>query len=249
MSAFVARLRGRADDRGFTLVEMLVAMVLMGILGSVFIAVMTGAKTSATATRSSQDLNEEARLGMNRMARELRQATALNAVLNPDGPSYSTSNITAVTFKADFNGDGCINGVMPSPVPTPTPTCVANDATNPEVLTYCWDPSATVRQLFLIPGVLSGGNCNVSGAKPILAGQVTAFNLSYRSNAYLADSNNDGVTTWLELDQAGPPFGNNDGQLDTELPSVDSVVIALTVSANGAHVQDYTTQVDLRNLS
>src|SRR5947209_6603435 len=155
MNALVVRLRSRADDRGFTLVEMLVAMVLMGILGSVFIAVMTGAKSSATATRSSQDLNEEARLGMNRMARELRQATALTSVLNPDGPSYSTSNITAGTFKADFNGDGCSNGVMPSPAPTPTPTCVADDP----------------------------------------------------------------------------------------------MVIALTASANGAHVQNYTTQVDLRNLS
>jgi prepilin-type N-terminal cleavage/methylation domain-containing protein len=249
MNRLITRFRARRDDRGFTLVEMLVAVVLMGILGSVFISVLIGAKNSATATRSSQDLNEEARLGLNRMARELRQATVLSSVLNPDGPSYSTSNITALTFSADFNGDGCINGVMPSPTPSPTPTCAANDSSNPEVLTYCWDPSSSVRQLFLIPGTLSGSTCNVSGAKPILAGQVTAFKLSYRSNAYLADSNNDGITTWLELDQEGPPFGNSNGALDSELPEVDSIVIALTVSANGAHVQNYTTQVDLRNLS
>jgi len=249
MIGFVARRRANRDDSGFTLVEMLVAVVLMGIMGTVFMSVILGAKDSATATKSSQDLNEEARLGLNRMARELRQATKLSSVLNPDGPSYTTSNITAVTFSADFNGDGCINGVMPTPAPTPTPTCVANDANNPEVLTYCWDPSATVRQLFLIPGTLTGASCNVTGAKPILAGQVTAFKLSYRSNSYRDDSNNDGITTWLELDQAGPPDGNQNSALDTELPEVDSIVIALTVSANGAHVQNYTTQVDLRNLS
>jgi prepilin-type N-terminal cleavage/methylation domain-containing protein len=249
MTGYLMRLRAKRDDAGFTLVEMLVACVLMGILGTVFLTVLLGANTSATATKSSQDLNEEARLGLNRMARELRQATVLQTVLNPDGPSYNASNVTAVTFSADFNGDGCINGVMPSPTPSPTPTCVANDANNPEVLTYCWDPSATVRQLFLIPGALAGSSCQVAGAKPILAGQVTAFKLSYRSNNYLADANNDGITTWLELDQAGPPLGNEDNALDTELPEVDSVVIALTVSANGTHVQNYTTQVDLRNLS
>ena len=249
MIAAIARRRAHRDDRGFTLVEMLVAVVLMGIMGTVFISVILGAKDSATATKSSQDLNEEARLGLNRMARELRQATMLTSVRNPDGPSYSTSNITAVTFKADFNGDGCINGAMPTPAPTPTPTCVANDANNPEILTYCWDPSASVRQLYLIPGTLTGSTCQVSGAKPILAGQVTAFKLSYRSNIYQDDADNNGVTTWLELDQAGPPDGNRNSTLDTELPEVDSIVIALTVSSNGAHVQNYTTQVDLRNLS
>ncbi len=249
MNTLIGRIRRRRDDAGFTLVEMLVAVVLLAVIGTVFMSVMLAAKDSATATRSVQDLNEEARLGLNRMARELRQATVLTSVLNPDGPSYNVNNITAVTFSADFNGDGCINGVMPSPAPTPTPTCGANDATNPEVLTYCWDPASAVRQLFLIPGTLAGNSCTVAGAKPILAGQVTAFKLSYRSNAYLADSNNDGVTTWLEMDQAGPPFGNSNSALDTELPSVDSIVIALTVSANNQHVQNYTTQVDLRNLS
>src|SRR4051794_421283 len=152
MTGYVARLRAKRDEAGFTLVELLVACVLMGVLGTLFVTVLLGADKSANNSKSSQDLNEEARLGLNRMARELRQATSLQTVLNPDGPSYAPSNITAVTFSADFNGDGCINGVMPNPVPTPTPTCAANDTNNPEVLTYCWDPSATVRQLFLIPG-------------------------------------------------------------------------------------------------
>jgi prepilin-type N-terminal cleavage/methylation domain-containing protein len=238
-----------ARDAGFTLVEMLVAIVLMGVFGSVLLSVVLGARNSATATQSSQDLNEEARNALNRMARELRQATALIAVRNPDGAAYSTSNITSVTFSADFNGDGCINGVMPSPTPTPTPTCVANDPNTPEILTYCWDPSASVRQLYLIPGQLTGSTCQVTGAMPILAGQVTAFKLSYRSNIYLADANGDGITTWSELDAAGPPFGNQDNTLDSELSSIDSIVIDLTVAANGAHTQSYTTQVDLRNLS
>ena len=156
-----------------------------------------------------------------------------------------------MTFTADFDGDGCIDGVASDA----SASCTAYTASNPETLTYCWDPGASVRQLYLIPGSLSGDSCQVTGALPILAGQVTSFKLSYRSNEYLydvtgPDDESYGITTWTELDQAGAPVGNNDDVLnDPELANVDSVVIDLTVSANGNHAQSYTTQVDLRNLS
>jgi prepilin-type N-terminal cleavage/methylation domain-containing protein len=251
MSARFAAIQRRGRDQaGFTLVELLVAIVVLGALGTAFMSTILGASQSANATKSEHDLNEEARLAINRMARELRQATSITNVLNPDGPTYSSSGITAVTFTADFNGDGCIDGVAPSPAPVPAPTCQPYNANNPETLTYCWDPSASVRQLYLIPGTLAGNTCQVAGALPILAGQVTAFKLSYRSNNYLYDANDDGITTWLELDQAGPPVGNQNGQLDApELSHIDSIVIDLSVSANGVHPQSYTTQVDLRNRS
>ena len=248
---FVARrVKASNADAGFTLIEMLVSMLMLGLLGTIFMTMVLGARNSTNATNAQNDLNEEARLALNRMSRELRQASALTAVLNPDGPSYDSSAITAVTFTADFNGDGCIDGVMPTPTPTPVPTCQPYAATNPETLTYCWDPSASVRQLYLIPGVLSGSTCQTSGALPILAGQVTAFKLSYRSNQYLYDANSDGITTWLELDQAGPPVGNQDGALgQPELSYVDSIVIDVQVASGGQHTQSYETQVDLRNLS
>jgi prepilin-type N-terminal cleavage/methylation domain-containing protein len=248
MIALVRRRLARGErDRGFTLVEMLVAVILTALVGTAVIATVIGANISAKASKSEQDLNEEARLALNRMARELRQATTLTNVLNADGPDYSSSAVTAVTFSADFNGDGCIDGVNSAGTTT---GCTAFQASNPETLTYCWDPSASVRQLYLIAGALSGASCQVSGALPILAGQVTSFKLSYRSNQYLYDADGDGVTTWLELDQAGPPVGNGNGALDaTELKSVDSIVIDVSVSDKGKHPQSYTTQVDLRNMS
>jgi len=246
------RLRLVRDERdsGFTLIEMLVSMLVMSALGSILVTTVIGTKNSATTTASEQNINEEARLALNRMARELRQADAITGVINPDGASYNPAAVTAVTFTADFNGDGCIDGVAPSPAPTPAPTCQPYAATNPETLTYCWNGSTTAGQLYLIPGTLNSANCSVSGAMPILTGDVTAFKLSYRSNQYLYDANGDGITTWSELDQAGAPVGNNDGQLDQpDLGNVDSVVIDLTVASKDHHTQAYETQVDLRNLS
>lgn len=250
MTALRCRLRAPRDDSGFTLIELLVAILLLSVLGAIFMTTVLGSDRSATATKLQHDVNEDARLAVNRMARELRQATAITAVRNADGPLYTASAITAVTFSADFDGDGCINGVAPSPLPSPAPTCnAANVTVNPEVLTYCYDPSA--QRLLLIPGILTGAasGCNQAGAMPILAANVTSFLLSYRSNLYLYDSNGDGATSWLELDQAAPPVGDSDDDINTgELPRVDSVLIAVNL-LEGGHKQSYRTQVALRNVS
>ena len=88
-----------------------------------------------------------------------------------------------------------------------------------------------------------------SGGQPLLAGDVSAFKVAFRSNVYRDDLNPTvGVTTWTELDESGVPDGNNNGTLDVELPNVDSVVLTLTMSVGG-HQQVYRTQVDLRNQS
>jgi prepilin-type N-terminal cleavage/methylation domain-containing protein len=241
--------RLREDESGLTLVEMLVVLIMLGILGSLFTSVALTSTRSAKNTQQQTDINEEARLAINRMARELRQATAITAVLNPDGSTFNPAAVTSITFQADFDGDGCVNGVAPSPLPSPAPTCNAASANNPEVLTYCYDPAPSSERLVLIPGILAGTTCTQAGALPILAGNVTSLKFSYRSNQYLYDTSGDGITTWRELDAADPPMGDGDNNINTgDLGNVDSVVVDV-VLLEGTHQQKYQTQVDLRNLS
>ncbi len=241
-------------EHGFTLVELLVVTVLLAMVGGICMSMLLSANASATATTQSNDINENARLAVNRMTRELRQASAILAVRNADGPNYVATAVTAVTFSADFDGDGCINGVAPVPTPSPAPTCNAASTNNPEVLTYCYDPAppsagSTGQQLMLIPGPLTGTGCGQGNAQPILAANVTSLIFFYRSNLYLYDSNGDGVTSWTELDDAEPPVGDSDGNVNTgELPLIDSVVLDLTL-VEGGHRQQYRTQVALRNTS
>ena len=243
------RNRGARGDAGFTLVELLVAIIMLSILGSVFLSVVLSSKRSVSNTQQQMDINEEARLAINRMGRELRQATALTAVRNPDGSSFDSTAVTALTFSADFDGDGCINGVAPTPAPTPAPTCNPVNTNNPEVLTYCYDPAPAAQRLMLIPGTLAGSTCTQPGALPILAANVTGLKFSYRSNSYLYDTNGDGITTWRELDAAESPVGDRDENINTgDLPNIDSVVVDVTL-LEGSHRQNYQTQIDLRNLS
>lgn len=234
----------RTDDSGFTLVEFLVAMVIVIVLLAVSMSSIVASNAAVSTSRSVQGLNEEARQAINRIARDVRQANVVVTAVNPDGGAFSTTSIVAIRFTSDFDGDGCINGVGTGP-------CLAYSASNPEDVTYCFAP--TTAQLYVIDSrgtPVTPAITTCAGGQPLLAGNVAKFQISYRSNVYRDDLNpSDGVTTWRELDESGPPDGNNNGLLDAvELLNVDSVVLDLTMSAGG-HKQTYRTQVDLRNRS
>jgi Tfp pilus assembly protein PilW len=223
------RLDGR--DEGFTLVEILVAGSLFMLLNLfTFTAVIGNARVTETA-RDATDVNQEARVLLNRMARELREAKAITAATNPGtfpySPAYATFDPDAdssLTFDVDFNG---VNGIEPL-------------AADPEVITYKYD---RVGQRVLLQ---AGGQ-----TLPVLAANVTAFKLSFTSRQFLYDGTvsgaKDNLVTWEELD-ADPAGvkGNGNKKLDLELNYIDAVAIEITLF-KGQRRQTYRTQVDLRN--
>ena len=75
------RLRNRLQrhDEGFTLVEMLVGMVLFSLVMSAIITTVLSSTRATNTTKQIEDANEEARLALVRISRELRQASSLDA--------------------------------------------------------------------------------------------------------------------------------------------------------------------------
>jgi prepilin-type N-terminal cleavage/methylation domain-containing protein len=230
--------RARKAEQGFTLVELLVASVLFLILSTMLFTTVVSGATQARSGRQYNDLNEEARLLLNRMSRELREAKEIVDVSNPGGavsssgtalyPTYyaaSTTADTSLTFDVDFNGDGTIE---PS-------------ASDPEELTYQYD-RANKRVLLLADGQ----------TLPVLAGNVESFAYRFTSRLYQSDGSvdatRDGVVNWEELDaDAVVAKGNGNHLLDApELTYIDSITIEVTV-LKGSRQQTYRTQVDLRN--
>lgn len=235
---------------GFTLIELVVAMSVAMVLIVISLGVVINSSEVVVTTKQLQDLNEEARQALNRMSRDIRQAQSIVTAVNPDRPTFSETGLVAVRFRSDFDVDGCIGGVDSL---GGTAGCLPYTAGNPEDLTYCFQPG--VAQLFIIdnqaPSVtlVTATSTTCSGGQPLLAGNVSAFKVEYRSSRYRYDlSPSDGVTTWLELDAGVPPVGNGNGVLDVELADIDSVVIDLTMS-QGGRSQVYRSQVDLRNSS
>ncbi len=242
--------RLRQQDNGFTLVELLVAVVLLGIVGSVGVSMLLAAQRSADTTISAHQSVEEARLALNRVSRELRQATSIVYAQNPDGAARDDDAITVVSFQADFNGDGCAAATN---LENPSGPCPAPDPADPEQLTYCHEPPAVsggAGSLYIIGGPVTTAvtSCPGLGGQPILASGVARFLLTYRSSRYRYDlSPADGTTTWSELDSALAPVGNGNGALDVELTDVDRISVDLTLE--GGTRRDYRTSVTLRNKS
>jgi type II secretory pathway pseudopilin PulG len=220
----VIRPRLARDDAGATLAEMLIAMVLFGVLGSVLMSAFLASRDAAQSSRETHDLNEEARVALNRMSRELRQASTITGVSSPDGA-------TSVTFEVDFNGNGVIDA----------------SAVDPEVLKYSWDGS----RILLTANDTTGTPVTqpiLSGK--VSQFELDYFSSDYRRDC---SAPKDGKSNWRELDAytttcaARSSSGHTPGALDaTELAEIDVVTISLRV-LEGSRAQDYRTQVDLRN--
>jgi type II secretory pathway pseudopilin PulG len=217
-------------DAGISLVEVLVAMGLFGLLGTLLLGFAISTSQVTDDTRKLSGVNEESRLAMERFSRELRQA---NQILTFTLPGDPATDPIALTFWTDFNGNGTQD----------------LSATDPEVLTYRWNPIN--HRLTLTANDPTGA----AVTRPVLASNVSAFSLDLNSSLWEYDhdhsdgsAGSDGVTSWREIDKYAPPLiGNNDGTPDpSELELVDLVSVTMTV-LDGPHRQTYTSEVDLRN--
>ena len=211
-----------ARDAGVSLVEVLVGMGLFGLLGSILLGFAIGTSRVSEDTRSLAGVNDETRLAMERLTRELRQA---NDVLTLELPATAT-DATALTFWTDFDGDRVED----------------RSVVDPEVLTYRWRPAD--QELTLTADDASG----TAVTRPMLAANVTAFTLDLYSSKWehdgALDGTADGKTSWQEIDAA---IGDADSFPDPdELEYVDLIDVSMTVS-DGSHLQTFDTQIHLRN--
>lgn len=199
----------RNDQRGFTLVEILVSISLFMLISVTFYQLIVASTRSADTTRDVIEVSEEARLGFNRIVRDTREAEKLSA---PTPTSY--------TVNIDFDDDGT-NNENP------------NESGDFEQLTFAYDAAGkriTINGETLIKGV------SASSAKPIF---------SYFSNLLEYDSDQDGQTTWQELDQS--TIGNKNGAIDGfEVDKLTSITFALDVKA-AKRVTQFVAEAQLRN--
>ena len=223
-----------APDAGTSLIELLVAIGLFGLLGTLLLGFAISTSVVTKDTRSAANIAEESRLGMERLTRELRQAESIEDI---QLPATSTDPLR-FTLWADFNGNNCADA----------------DALDPEVLTYEWAPPQAGHE-----GRLTL-TANIDGEvrqRRVLASNVTQFKVGFHSSSWKYDAPSgpnptdgpDGVITWEELDSSR--IGNGNGRPDgvAELKLIDILAVTMTVADNteNTHSISYRTAVNLRN--
>lgn len=223
----MSRVRG-SDDSGLTLIELAVAMALIGTLIGLIGTAVAGQQRTAKDVVEVNNLNEEARVMVNRISRELRQAKSIIAVAGTDGKH-------GMTFAVDFNN----NDVIDTGTSDPEELTYTYDGTR--VLLSAADDTGAVASLPVLSGVVNTFSLSYRSNLYLYDcngdGETTWQELDAGCPAVTAPVAKPAV----------PPKGNANGVLDgPELPYIDSIILAFTVAQEGKN-QGYRTRIDLRN--
>lgn len=187
-----------ARDAGMTLIELLVAMAIFAVFSSMALGSVLSISRANDDTRKLTAVGEETRLGMERLTRELRQASAISAVTLPQAPNDQTQ----FTIQVSWDADPCINAT----------------AADPEQVTYVYDPTTDVLMM------KAAGHADA----PLLATKVTRFDLDLRSSAWQYDADRDGITTWQEINASSIGDGIASNFTSAELANIDLVHLVMS---------------------
>lgn len=222
-----------SDESGYTFVEVLVSLLLFSIVSIGFMQVMMSGARGTDVTRRNVRLSEQARLGLNRIVRDVREAGWVTL------PGSSANGVyTSFTVKTDYDGNGAYANSAG----------IASAESNYEVVTYSYD---AVAKTITVTAEGFPAEVLIEGVEPV--GTKPVF--SFTSNRLEYDWSQDGVTTMLEVDQnACSQGGYNlsldtacDGELsDAELANLTNFALAVEVNDDGADAE-FFAEAQLRN--
>lgn len=226
------------NERGFTMIETLVALTVFSLISVGFYTTMFSGTRASETSRRLVRISEEARLGLNRMVRDVREA---DEIVTATDASFRV----LINFNNDFEvGDADGDGIPGEPLYT-------NTAGNLEDITYIFDPDT--QGLYIdanADGALTDDELLASGVRD--ADGATPF--TYFSNLLEFDWNDDGVTTCLEIDDAvehgvSATVGNNNARCDAgEVRFLNRIAFAFKVSSGDSSANFYANS-QLRNFT
>jgi prepilin-type N-terminal cleavage/methylation domain-containing protein len=127
----------REPDRegGFTLIELVVTTSLLALVMAILLGSLWSAQKSEAYTRGRTAAIDNMRISLNRISRDLRQATTLNGVPTASHLDvYTYVNGTSARVAYDVTG-----GTITRQVNGGTPVVMHKELTNNAIFTYCTD--------------------------------------------------------------------------------------------------------------
>lgn len=106
-------MKGKLGKKGFTLVELMIAIVIIGVVMGVIYGIFITSRRVQSAEEQLVGLAQEARGGLDQMIRELRMANAQRTGVVSNCPSAIIANSpTSVEFEGDVDVDGVLERVL-----------------------------------------------------------------------------------------------------------------------------------------
>jgi prepilin-type N-terminal cleavage/methylation domain-containing protein len=214
---------GGMRDRGFTLVELLVTMVVSSIIMAAIYSVYAGLTRSYTTQNVAADVQQAVRATIDFMAEDIMMAGLLDYQENYGNvPEISTAGSEIMTFTADRNMDGDTNDDF-------------------EDLTYRLD-GTELKQMDNNSGIEEIFIDNVINGRPDINKPLFRY---FRENGTDTPTNND-LINGLDLIE---DHGETDPVGDTsQIRTVEISLIVEEPAGRGGPVQrTYTTRVRCRN--
>ena len=126
----------RRDERGMTLVELMVSVSLMMIVATIFTTMLLSMQTSVIRQQERSEMNDEARLALQQMDREIRSGNFLyDPTSEPAGPC--AGKICAPRFSLR------VYTQVNAPTRTPPLQCVQWVIDDQQLFRRAWAPGAT----------------------------------------------------------------------------------------------------------
>jgi prepilin-type N-terminal cleavage/methylation domain-containing protein len=221
------------DDSGFTLTEMVVACLVMGLVVSTGFLVLTGAMNTAKGTGNRLNDINTARLAVAAMSRSLRTAV-LPSQLNDNTSTVDAAFIqggpTSVSFYADINN--------PATLPSS-----GNTIYGPSQVTYTVSASGTLTQTVQPPNSHSVTDNNYLYCTPGTSGCVVYTTILARG----IDANTTSKPLFTYYDATGNPLGALSAANLDDVDSIDVRVGLDTDTTSPMGTTSYTTRVSLPN--
>ena len=163
----------RRRDDGFTLIELMVAMTLFLVLGAVVLSAVITMSKALDHERVTGDITAEARVALERMAREIRQA------------DYVLGRSTGCMI--------CGFSLISTATRITGPARVAMGLRTPRYITYAYDKTNESIAM----------RADGFGEESLLAGHVKGFTFTYFSSDWSKDTDQNGIVTLDEAGTVG----------------------------------------------
>ncbi len=156
--------RARRDEEGFTVIEVVIAMMLLSLVMALIFSSLWQTQRSEAYSRGRTEALDDMRQTMNRMTKDLRQVSSISGTPTAsslDVMTYVDGTLTRVVYQV--TGDELTRQVGAG-----TATTMQVDLTTPDLFTYT--PDATAPNILTI--VLSVRPANLPETTLILESEV-----------------------------------------------------------------------------